>query len=201
MKILLRILNRRLYSKMKEQLEEEQFGFRKGKGYLESELNECNNAGEMSPGTSTESYPAFAQIGLRENPGKDLNQLLHQLKPQDCRKRANFCDEMFRRIDENLSWLFNNAVSTTSVDGIGDGEMVFDEMKPKIRHRLPDIRLTVGENLRKNPTRTYIYALNIVMRQLRMICDAAVNKKPAHTSFQADRFLLCNPPRRFSIPS
>ncbi|KAJ4449733.1 hypothetical protein ANN_01137 [Periplaneta americana] len=31
-KILLRILNRRLYSKMEEQLEEEQFGFRKGKG-------------------------------------------------------------------------------------------------------------------------------------------------------------------------
>ncbi|KAJ4436221.1 hypothetical protein ANN_18851 [Periplaneta americana] len=30
--ILLRILNRRLYSKMEEQLEEEQFGFRKGKG-------------------------------------------------------------------------------------------------------------------------------------------------------------------------
>ena len=31
-KILLRILNRRLPSKMEEKLEEEQFGFRKGKG-------------------------------------------------------------------------------------------------------------------------------------------------------------------------
>ncbi|KAJ4442763.1 hypothetical protein ANN_04355 [Periplaneta americana] len=29
----------------------------------------------MSPGSSTESYPAFAPIGLRENPGKNLNQL------------------------------------------------------------------------------------------------------------------------------
>ncbi|KAJ4438454.1 hypothetical protein ANN_14399 [Periplaneta americana] len=29
-----------------------------------------DNAGEMSPGSSTESYPAFARIGLRENPGK-----------------------------------------------------------------------------------------------------------------------------------
>ncbi|KAJ4425453.1 hypothetical protein ANN_28069 [Periplaneta americana] len=29
----------------------------------------------MSPGSSTESYPAFARIGLRENPGKNLNQL------------------------------------------------------------------------------------------------------------------------------
>ncbi|KAJ4450793.1 hypothetical protein ANN_02223 [Periplaneta americana] len=28
----------------------------------------------MSPGSSTESYPAFAPIGLRENPGKNLNQ-------------------------------------------------------------------------------------------------------------------------------
>ncbi|KAJ4451871.1 hypothetical protein ANN_03349 [Periplaneta americana] len=35
-----------------------------------------DNAGEMSPGSSTESYPAFARIGLRENPGKNLNQFL-----------------------------------------------------------------------------------------------------------------------------
>ncbi|KAJ4446999.1 hypothetical protein ANN_08987 [Periplaneta americana] len=35
----------------------------------------CDNAGEMSPGSSTESYPAFARMGLRENPGKNLNQV------------------------------------------------------------------------------------------------------------------------------
>ncbi|KAJ4444421.1 hypothetical protein ANN_06213 [Periplaneta americana] len=29
----------------------------------------------MNPGSSTESYPAFARIGLRENPGKNLNQV------------------------------------------------------------------------------------------------------------------------------
>ncbi|KAJ4435985.1 hypothetical protein ANN_18609 [Periplaneta americana] len=29
----------------------------------------------MSPGSSTESYPAFAHIGLRENPGKNLKQM------------------------------------------------------------------------------------------------------------------------------
>ncbi|KAJ4439505.1 hypothetical protein ANN_07629 [Periplaneta americana] len=34
-----------------------------------------DNASEMSPGSSTESYPAFACIGLRENPGKNLNQV------------------------------------------------------------------------------------------------------------------------------
>ncbi|KAJ4450934.1 hypothetical protein ANN_02369 [Periplaneta americana] len=27
----------------------------------------------MNPGSNTESYPAFARIGLRENPGKNLN--------------------------------------------------------------------------------------------------------------------------------
>ncbi|KAJ4430220.1 hypothetical protein ANN_22431 [Periplaneta americana] len=30
----------------------------------------------MSPGSSTESYPALARIGLRENPGKNLNQVV-----------------------------------------------------------------------------------------------------------------------------
>ncbi|KAJ4450070.1 hypothetical protein ANN_01477 [Periplaneta americana] len=35
----------------------------------------CDNASEMSPGSSTESYPAFARIGLRENPGRNLNQV------------------------------------------------------------------------------------------------------------------------------
>ncbi|KAJ4446452.1 hypothetical protein ANN_13148 [Periplaneta americana] len=44
-------------------------------GYLVSELDEGDNASEMSPGSSTESYPAFARIGLRENPGKNLNQV------------------------------------------------------------------------------------------------------------------------------
>ncbi|KAJ4443050.1 hypothetical protein ANN_04700 [Periplaneta americana] len=34
-------------------------------------------------------------------------QLLHQPKPDDCRKRVNFCDEMIRRIDENPSKYFN----------------------------------------------------------------------------------------------
>ncbi|KAJ4439698.1 hypothetical protein ANN_07826 [Periplaneta americana] len=29
----------------------------------------------MSPGSNTESYPAFTRIGLRENPGKNLNQV------------------------------------------------------------------------------------------------------------------------------
>ncbi|KAJ4443812.1 hypothetical protein ANN_05593 [Periplaneta americana] len=43
--------------------------------YLASEWYEGDNAGEMSPGSSTESYLAFVHIGLRENPGKNLNQV------------------------------------------------------------------------------------------------------------------------------
>ncbi|KAJ4452085.1 hypothetical protein ANN_03601 [Periplaneta americana] len=49
-------------------------------------------------------------------------------------------------------WLFNEAASTTGlfcVDEIGDSEMVFDEMRSGLRHRLPEIRLMVGENLGK----------------------------------------------------
>ncbi|KAJ4443775.1 hypothetical protein ANN_05553 [Periplaneta americana] len=33
-----------------------------------------DNAGEMSPESNTESYPTFAHLKLRENPGKNLNQ-------------------------------------------------------------------------------------------------------------------------------
>ncbi|KAJ4452162.1 hypothetical protein ANN_03680 [Periplaneta americana] len=33
------------------------------------------SGGSCSPGSSTESYPAFAHIGLRENSGKNLNQV------------------------------------------------------------------------------------------------------------------------------
>ncbi|KAJ4432213.1 hypothetical protein ANN_20829 [Periplaneta americana] len=47
-----------------------------------------------------------------------------------------------------LRWLFNDAVSTTrlfGIDWIGDSKMVFGEMRPRIRHRLPGIHLTVGE--------------------------------------------------------
>ncbi|KAJ4432325.1 hypothetical protein ANN_20944 [Periplaneta americana] len=51
-------------------------GLREGVNVHPSSLKAVSdNAGEMSPGSSTESYPAFARIGLRENPGKNLNQV------------------------------------------------------------------------------------------------------------------------------
>ncbi|KAJ4436836.1 hypothetical protein ANN_16968 [Periplaneta americana] len=40
-----------------------------------SRLSYAGGRHEMSPGSSTESYPTFAHIGLRENPGKTLNQV------------------------------------------------------------------------------------------------------------------------------
>ncbi|KAJ4440016.1 hypothetical protein ANN_08147 [Periplaneta americana] len=40
-----------------------------------------------------------------------------------------------------------------SADGIGDSEMILGKMRPRIRHRLPEICFTVGENLGKNRTR------------------------------------------------
>ncbi|KAJ4450343.1 hypothetical protein ANN_01763 [Periplaneta americana] len=43
--------------------------------------------------------------------------------------------------------------TTSGIDGIGDSEMTFGEMRLRIRHGLPDICLTIGENLGKNPTR------------------------------------------------
>ncbi|KAJ4437443.1 hypothetical protein ANN_17587 [Periplaneta americana] len=45
--------------------------------YLASEGDEGDNAGEMNPGSSTKSYPVFAHIGLRENPGKNINQITY----------------------------------------------------------------------------------------------------------------------------
>ncbi|KAJ4432933.1 hypothetical protein ANN_15190 [Periplaneta americana] len=41
------------------------------------------------------------------------------------------------------------SVKLFSVDENGDSEMVFGKMRPRIRHRLPGIHLTVGENLGK----------------------------------------------------
>ncbi|KAJ4434595.1 hypothetical protein ANN_23157 [Periplaneta americana] len=49
--------------------------FDAGRIYQLAKRSISDNAGEMSPGSNTESYPAFARIGLRENPGKNLNQV------------------------------------------------------------------------------------------------------------------------------
>ncbi|KAJ4442209.1 hypothetical protein ANN_12075 [Periplaneta americana] len=45
-------------------------------GYLASE-DEDDNASKMSPGFNTENYPAFAHVGLRENPEKTSTSYNH----------------------------------------------------------------------------------------------------------------------------
>ncbi|KAJ4440944.1 hypothetical protein ANN_10793 [Periplaneta americana] len=60
----------------------------------------------------------------------------------------NPIEHLWDKLDRRLSWLFNDAVSSTrlfSVDEIGDREMVFGEMRPRIRHGLPGIHLKVGK--------------------------------------------------------
>ncbi|KAJ4430110.1 hypothetical protein ANN_22320 [Periplaneta americana] len=48
-----------------------------------------DNAGEMSPGSSTESYPAFARIGLRENPRNLSRPGIEPGPPGFAARRAN----------------------------------------------------------------------------------------------------------------
>ncbi|KAJ4436856.1 hypothetical protein ANN_16988 [Periplaneta americana] len=58
--------------------------------YLASECDEGDNAGEMSPGSSTESYPAFARIGLRENPEKKKNLNQNDIQPSELAQTVAF---------------------------------------------------------------------------------------------------------------
>ncbi|KAJ4432304.1 hypothetical protein ANN_20923 [Periplaneta americana] len=68
-------------------------------------MNKGDNAREMSPGSSTESYPAFARIGLRENTGKNLNQITspdRDLNPGHLVLRP---DALTATPQENTPWL------------------------------------------------------------------------------------------------
>ncbi|KAJ4426747.1 hypothetical protein ANN_26546 [Periplaneta americana] len=57
----------------------------------------------MSPGSSTESYPAFAHIGLRENPGKNLNQVPIQcMAPYGLHDSTDSVED--KKTPEYLSW-------------------------------------------------------------------------------------------------
>ncbi|KAJ4447787.1 hypothetical protein ANN_09795 [Periplaneta americana] len=67
------------------------FGSR-GKKQWWVRLNEGDNAGEMSPGSSTDSYPPFAHIWLRENPGKPLTRsIFYGPLENELRKRQVKC--------------------------------------------------------------------------------------------------------------
>ncbi|KAJ4430194.1 hypothetical protein ANN_22404 [Periplaneta americana] len=68
---------------------------------------------------------------------------------QPVKKRIAYYWRCVRRVRIDQSETTIAESSLFSVDEIGNSELVFGEMRPRIGHRLPDIRLTVGENLRK----------------------------------------------------
>ncbi|KAJ4448759.1 hypothetical protein ANN_00150 [Periplaneta americana] len=64
----------------------------------------------MSPGSNTESYPAFAHIGLRENPGKNLNQ---EKEMEELRQKYEAERKLRLQLevsDELLPWLHLQSV-------------------------------------------------------------------------------------------
>ncbi|KAJ4447765.1 hypothetical protein ANN_09773 [Periplaneta americana] len=70
-----------------------------------SKCNEGDNASEMSPGSSGESYPAFTIIGLRENPEKNLNQVTcpnHDLNPEPLVSRFRHANRYPTAVDCSL---------------------------------------------------------------------------------------------------
>ncbi|KAJ4450084.1 hypothetical protein ANN_01491 [Periplaneta americana] len=83
------------------------------------------------PGSNTESYPAFAHIGLRENPRKNLNQDLHGV----IRKTADFLgkslnEEQVNQLAEHLSFRSMKSNPATNLE-------IFAELERK-RHGLPE---------------------------------------------------------------
>ncbi|KAJ4446532.1 hypothetical protein ANN_13228 [Periplaneta americana] len=79
----------------------------------------------MSPGSSTESYPAFAHIGLRENPGKNLNQIKH--KHINNALRSSFVS----RIDSRLKMAVNFTTVQSDVYAMNKQGCGFQYLKEK----------------------------------------------------------------------
>ncbi|KAJ4444835.1 hypothetical protein ANN_06632 [Periplaneta americana] len=83
----------------------------------------------MSPGSSTESYPAFAHIGLRENPGKNLNQVT-------CPDRDSNPGHLVSRPDAlTVTPQASGAVRSGQQEGYGNGVPLEIKRFPKCRCR------------------------------------------------------------------
>ncbi|KAJ4452022.1 hypothetical protein ANN_03536 [Periplaneta americana] len=67
---------------------------------------------------------------------------------------------------------------------IGESEMVFDEMRPRIRHRLPGIHLTVGENLGKDPTSDAAEICHVRDALTGWYTSSQTTHPPAHPEFK-----------------
>ncbi|KAJ4441500.1 hypothetical protein ANN_11356 [Periplaneta americana] len=88
----------------------------------------------MSPGSSTDSYPAFAHIGLRENPGKHLNQVTcpdRESNPGFASRRANRYSTVNITVSEWTSYIhslysYHNVLSRKlGQNGIGQRKINF----------------------------------------------------------------------------
>ncbi|KAJ4433612.1 hypothetical protein ANN_15922 [Periplaneta americana] len=79
----------------------------------------------MSPGFSTESYPAFAYIGMRENPGKNLNQVTcldRELNPGHLVSRSDALTRREIRTHDQRPAREQIARASRSTDGWRGGE-------------------------------------------------------------------------------
>ncbi|KAJ4437877.1 hypothetical protein ANN_13816, partial [Periplaneta americana] len=113
-------------------------------GYLASECDERDNAGEMSPGSSTESYPAFPHIGLRENLEKTSTRLTPYVDEiigdHQCgfRRNRSTIDQIFciRHIMEK-KWEYKGTVHQLFIDF----KKAYDSVKREV---LYDILIEFG---------------------------------------------------------
>ncbi|KAJ4433608.1 hypothetical protein ANN_15918 [Periplaneta americana] len=102
--------------------------------FRSSEWDEGDNASEMSPGSSTESYLPFAHIGLRENPRNNLNLVT-------CPDRESNPGHQVSCLDELTVTPQRNPVAKASYNGWGDHRAThtippfwLDDRPPLLRH-------------------------------------------------------------------
>ncbi|KAJ4433388.1 hypothetical protein ANN_15647 [Periplaneta americana] len=135
----------------------------------------------MSPGSSTESYPAFARIGLRENPDRDSNPghlvsrpaTLTNKSPALCRREFQ---ERFPGVDPPERTTVHKIVNKFKTTG-----SVLDKKRRRRRHVLTEEKLDdIGAQLEQSPQKS--------LTQLAQ--QAGVSRTSAHN---ATKLLKCHP--------
>ncbi|KAJ4432855.1 hypothetical protein ANN_21494 [Periplaneta americana] len=106
---------------------------------------------------------------------------------------------VLHRAAEELRVNFSEVDKLFSLDGIDDSEMIFGEMRLRIRHRLHDIRLTIGENLGKTSTRTG--KIETKATQNNTIFHILLNASGHYTKHQSCRSRCINARYSHDVPS